>query len=104
MLRDVSKIDATSTLFGRPVRLPVMVAPVGSIESFTPGGGATAARSLLGPGFQVTKQRGEVLEVEDRTMVATVHPSSILRGPSEDREQNFDALVDDLRVVAGLLG
>jgi glycolate oxidase len=45
VLRDVSKIDATSTLFGRPVRLPVMVAPVGSIESFTPGGGATAAKA-----------------------------------------------------------
>ncbi len=45
VLRDVSKIDCTSSLFGRPVRLPVMVAPVGSIESFTPGGGATAAKA-----------------------------------------------------------
>jgi glycolate oxidase len=45
VLRDVSKIDPTSSLFGRPVRLPVMVAPVGSIESFTPGGGATAAKA-----------------------------------------------------------
>jgi DNA polymerase len=66
--------------------------------------GATAAKSLLGPGFRVTKQRGEILEVDDRTMVATVHPSSILRGPSEDRERNFDAFVRDLAVVAGLLG
>jgi glycolate oxidase len=45
VLRNVSKIDCTSSLFGRPVRLPVMVAPVGSIESFTPGGGATAAKA-----------------------------------------------------------
>src|SRR5262245_32603293 len=45
VLRDVSKIDSTSSLFGRPVRLPVMVAPVGSIESSTPGGGATAAKA-----------------------------------------------------------
>ena len=44
VLRDVSKIDASSTLFGRPVRLPVMLAPVGSVETFTPGGGATAAQ------------------------------------------------------------
>jgi len=45
VLRNVSKVDATSTLFGRPVRIPVMIAPVGSVESFTPGGGATVARA-----------------------------------------------------------
>jgi glycolate oxidase len=43
VLRDVRGVDVTSTLFGRKVRLPVMLAPIGSIESFTPGGGATAA-------------------------------------------------------------
>src|SRR5438093_1294519 len=40
-----SKIDTTSTLFGRPVRLPLMLAPIGSIETFADGGGATAARA-----------------------------------------------------------
>ncbi len=45
VLRDVSKIDATSTLLGRPVRIPVMLAPVGSIETFAEGGGATAAKA-----------------------------------------------------------
>ena len=45
VLRDVSKVDSSSTFFGRPVRLPVMLAPVGSVESFTPGGGATAAKA-----------------------------------------------------------
>ena len=45
VLRDVSKVDSSSTFFGRPVRLPVMLAPVGSVESFTPGGGATAAQA-----------------------------------------------------------
>jgi glycolate oxidase len=45
VLRDVSKVDTTSSLFGRPMRIPVMLAPVGSIESFTPGGGATAAEA-----------------------------------------------------------
>ena len=45
VLRDVSRIDCTSALFGRAVRLPVLVAPVGSIETFTPGGGATAAKA-----------------------------------------------------------
>jgi glycolate oxidase len=45
VLRNVAKIDATSSLFGAPVRIPVLLAPIGSIETFTPGGGATAARA-----------------------------------------------------------
>src|SRR5437660_1058279 len=45
VLRNVSKIDSTSTLFGRKVRIPVMIAPVGSVETFEPGGGATAAKA-----------------------------------------------------------
>jgi DNA polymerase len=65
--------------------------------------GATAAKALLGADFRVSRQRGEVLEVDDRTMVATVHPSSVLRGPAEDRDAAFAAFVADLRVVAGLL-
>jgi uracil-DNA glycosylase len=66
--------------------------------------GAVAAQALLGPSFRVTRQRGEVLPLDgDLMAVATVHPSSILRGPEEDREQNFAALVADLEVVADLL-
>src|SRR5215831_2630711 len=45
VLRDVSRVDASSTFLGKPVRIPVMMAPIGSIESFTPGGGATAAQA-----------------------------------------------------------
>src|SRR6059036_1790649 len=45
VLRNVSKIDTTSSLFGRPIRIPVMIAPVGSVESFDAGGGATAAKA-----------------------------------------------------------
>src|SRR5215468_7218742 len=45
VLRNVSKVDASSTFLGRPVRIPVMFAPIGSVESFTPGGGATAAQA-----------------------------------------------------------
>ena len=43
VLRDVSEIDVSATFLGRKVRLPVMLAPIGSIESFTEGGAATAA-------------------------------------------------------------
>jgi len=66
--------------------------------------GATAAQSLLGRQFRVTQHRGELLDADLADAVtATVHPSSILRGEPSDREANFAAFVDDLRVVAGLL-
>ncbi len=45
VLRDVSKIDCSATLFGKRVRLPVALAPIGSIENFAEGGGATAAKA-----------------------------------------------------------
>jgi DNA polymerase len=63
--------------------------------------GATAAKSLLGSGFRVTKQRGELLEVEFAPVaVATFHPSAILRADDEDRAEAFADLVADLRVVS----
>lgn len=69
--------------------------------------GATAAKSLLGNQFRVTQHRGEVLEEETPAgplrLVPTVHPSSILRGPPEQRAEARAAFVADLRVVAGLV-
>jgi uracil-DNA glycosylase family protein len=68
--------------------------------------GATAAQALLGRSFRVTKQRGEAIAgtgLADH-VVATVHPSSILRQETEeDRREAMEALVDDLKVVAALL-
>ncbi len=43
VLVDVSAIDLSARFFGLPVRLPVALAPVGSLESFEPGGGASVA-------------------------------------------------------------
>ena len=37
VLRDVRKVDASAELFGRKLRLPVMLAPVGALEIFDPG-------------------------------------------------------------------
>jgi uracil-DNA glycosylase len=66
--------------------------------------GATAAQTLLGREFRVTPHRGELLASElAETVTATVHPPSILRGEPQERDANFAAFVDDLRVVAGLL-
>ncbi len=43
VLRDVSNVDCSRTLFGKKLRIPVLCAPVGSLEVFEPGGGATVA-------------------------------------------------------------
>jgi len=84
--------------------------------------GATAAKALLGPSFRVTRSRGQLLpwpdaaahpddfrvapieggtEVPPGKLVATIHPSAVLR--ADDRDTAFNGLVDDLRVVAGAL-
>ncbi len=53
VLRDVSDVDCTRELFGKKLRIPVLCAPVGSLENFEPGGGATvaAATSEFGNGI-----------------------------------------------------
>ena len=62
--------------------------------------GAVAARSLLGTTFRVTQQRGQVLELPTpigvRRVVATVHPSAVLRAKGEERSAAFAGLVADL--------
>src|SRR5262245_61385103 len=50
VLRDVSRVDTSTTFLGRRMRIPVMQAPIGSIESFTPAGGAAAARGCAASG------------------------------------------------------
>jgi uracil-DNA glycosylase len=64
--------------------------------------GATAAQALLGRQFRVSKDRGIPVESDLAPVVmATVHPSSILR--SDDREQEMAMFVEDLRRVAEAL-
>jgi DNA polymerase len=67
--------------------------------------GATAAQALLGPRFRVTKQRGQWLSAPGAPRVlATVHPSSILRAPDDEaRRRELDRLVADLAIVAAAL-
>jgi uracil-DNA glycosylase len=61
--------------------------------------GATAAQSLLGRSFRVTKERGRLLDSDLAELVtATIHPSAVLR--SDDREAMFAGLVEDLRLVS----
>ena len=91
--------------------------------------GATAAKALISPSFRITKDRGRLIpwtppgvaavqddghqEADDDEpdegapaqtwMLATTHPSAILRTPDESRADAYDALVADLTVVAHAL-
>ena len=66
--------------------------------------GASAAQSILGRGFSVNRQRGQLVESALAPYVtATVHPSSILRAPdSKARQSQLEAFVSDLKKVARL--
>lgn len=75
--------------------------------------GATAAKALLGPSFRVTQSRGKVLPWPDSAqrpedfpvapakLVATIHPSAVLR--ADDRETAYNGLVADLTVATRVL-
>ena len=67
--------------------------------------GATAAQGMMGNQFRVTKQRGQWLESNIAPLVmATVHPSSILRAPDDDsRHEEMRKFVADLKKVAAQL-
>jgi DNA polymerase len=66
--------------------------------------GATAAQALLGRQFRVTRDRGRPVDSNlAPTVIATIHPSAILRAQDEDREREYRALVEDLKTVAGAL-
>jgi uracil-DNA glycosylase len=68
--------------------------------------GATAAQALLGKSFRVTQQRGEVITspLMPYAIMATVHPSSILRAPDEDaRHAEMARFIDDLKKIAPMV-
>jgi DNA polymerase len=76
--------------------------------------GATAASSLLGPSFRVTRSRGELMpwpgaapspsEFRARPgcqVMATIHPSAVLR--ADDRDEAYTGLVADLKIAAKVI-
>ena len=75
--------------------------------------GATAAQSVLGPQFKLMQNRGKVIETAPNPkvpalpverVVATIHPSAVLRAPdAEGRRLAYQSLVADLKVVAKAL-
>src|SRR5690242_14738292 len=67
--------------------------------------GATAAQALLGKSFRVTKMRGQILASElAEAVMATVHPSSILRAPDDEtRHRELKLFIRDLEKIAPLV-
>ncbi|HUK33209.1 MAG TPA: UdgX family uracil-DNA binding protein [Vicinamibacterales bacterium] len=67
--------------------------------------GSTAAQALLGRDFRVTRERGKpVPSPLAPIVVATVHPSSVLRAPDEEtRHAEYERFVADLKAVLRLL-
>jgi uracil-DNA glycosylase family protein len=63
--------------------------------------GATAGQALFGSSFRVGAARGRELTFEGRRLVATIHPSAILRAEDDDRARLYADLVADLRRAAG---
>src|SRR5437867_7324233 len=68
--------------------------------------GATAAQTIFGPAFRVTRERGKVLSSKLAPRVlATVHPSSLLRQPDEaSRQREYKRFVSDLRAALHATG
>jgi len=67
--------------------------------------GATAAQSVIGSQFKLMQHRGEIVSSPlAARVVATIHPSAVLRAPDSDgRRAAYEMLVDDLKVVARTL-
>ncbi len=77
--------------------------------------GSVASQSLFGPGFRLTQRRGELLPWPPRAgpyvdspesidvVLATIHPSAVLRADDRSRREMLDGLVRDLRQVAEAL-
>jgi isopentenyl diphosphate isomerase/L-lactate dehydrogenase-like FMN-dependent dehydrogenase len=64
VLRNVASVDPSGSLFDKPLRIPVLLAPVGGLESFEPGGGATVARAAheFGTAMLISSASGPGLE------------------------------------------
>lgn len=77
------------------------------LDAVSPAGlvalGATAVQALFGPSFRLGAVRGQVLDRRGTPVVATNHPSAILRLPAPERDDAYGGLVADLRRTAGLV-
>ncbi len=90
VLRDVSKVETEASFLGRPLRLPVLLAPVGSLESFHPEGAAEAARGAAAFGVPIV-----VSSVTQPTLEATAEAAPNARRLFQLYVRGDDAWTDD---------
>ena len=104
--RGKQRIHATPKRIEIVACMPWLVAEIRALRpKLVVALGATAAQALLGPKFRVTQSRGTLQPSEYfERVIATAHPSSILRAFDDvAREEQYAAFVADLRVVARML-
>ena len=65
VLRDVSEVDPSATMFGRPVRLPVLIAPVGQLNVFDPGAAVSVAEAASSFGVAQVLSSGSPPSLEE---------------------------------------
>lgn len=65
VLRNVSSIDPSSEILGKKLRIPLLLAPVGSLESFKAGGGITVAKGAGAGGVGMLISSVTTLKLED---------------------------------------
>ena len=76
VLRNVDAIDKSVPFFGRRIALPVMLAPVGGLESFNPEGGAPAARAVSRSGPNTSWNGVPSATSETIQHASTISPNS----------------------------
>jgi len=96
VLRDVSRVDCTTTLFGKPARLPVLLAPVGGLETCDPDGAVAVARGA--GAFGVPMMLSSVSKrSKQETRAATASPvlfQLYVRGGGRFIEDHVEAAIE----------
>ncbi len=104
--RGKRRIHATPKRFEVVACMPWLEAEMQAVRpSLVVALGATAAQALLGPAFRLTQHRGEVISAPLAAhLIATVHPSSILRAvDAATRAEQLAGFIADLRIAAATL-
>ena len=106
-----NRVASVACMLNPTLRRSLLAGCGSTLSSNWSGRGSSSAwarpqpRRLLGRDFRITQRRGEVIRGPLGNVVATYHPSAVLRAPDTDaRQQMKRSLIDDLRVAARLNG
>ena len=96
VLRDMRNVDARSNIFGHPMRLPVCLAPIGSLESFDPQGGVAAMNAASEFGCALMLSSVSTIPMEDVAKAAPGFKIAMLykRGDDEFLDSYVSRAID----------